>query len=373
MSLPNTIGSSFAFTSFGESHGRCVGIVLDGCPTGLEISESDVQPLLDLRKPGQSIVASQRAEEDRVEILSGVFERKTTGAPICMLIWNSDPRSSDYERFLSTPRPGHADYPASVKYSKMNDYRGGGRFSGRITAGFVMAGAVALKLLRTVLGIEVIAFTKELGGIVADAANLDTDLVRANRYSNEVRCPDSESAERMIQLILEERRRGDSLGGVVECRVLNVPVGLGEPVFCSLESELSKAIFSIPAVKGLEFGSGFSGAKSTGSKNNDLYTTNRDGKIVTKTNNSGGILGGLANGMPLNFRVAFKPASSIASSQRTLELNSLREKELVVPGRHDPTVVPRAVPVVECMTACVLADLAIKGAFIPKVIKQESH
>jgi chorismate synthase len=368
LSLPNTLGNSFAFTCFGESHGRCVGVVIDGCPAGLEIYESEIQKILDLRRPGQSIVTTQRSEQDRVEILSGVFKNRTTGAPICLIVWNSDQRSSDYERFVDIPRPGHADYPAFVKYSRFNDYRGGGRFSGRITAGFVMAGAVAIKLLQSELGVKIIAFTEELGGIKADISGLSVEQLENLRYSNEIRCPDQSSAERMKALVVSERGSGDSLGGIVKCSIFNCPVGVGEPVFSSTESDLSKAIFSIPAVKGIEFGSGFAGSARKGSENNDLYVKSADGRVSTNTNNSGGILGGLTTGMPVEFRVAFKPASSIATSQRTLNLATMEESDLIVPGRHDPTVVPRAVPVVECMTACVIADLALKGGFIKKVL-----
>lgn len=369
MSPPNTIGSSFAFTCFGESHGKCVGVVIDGCPSGLELSEPDVQRILDLRKPGQSIVTTQRAEEDKVEILTGIFRGKTTGAPITMIIWNSDQRSSDYDKFVNIPRPGHADYPAFVKYGGLNDYRGGGRFSGRITACFVMAGAVAQKLLAKTLGVQVFAYTLELGGIRADIESLSKDEILARRYSNEVRCPDQATSEKMKQMVVQERGHGDSLGGIVECRVSDLPVGVGEPVFSSLESVLSMAMFSIPAVKAVEFGSGFAGSRTKGTQNNDVYTTSADGKIVTKTNNSGGILGGITNGMPVVFRVGFKPASSIAAPQDTLDVSTKKETRLIVPGRHDPTVVPRAVPVVECMTASVVADLAIQGGFIPRVLK----
>jgi chorismate synthase len=370
LGLPNTIGNRFAFTCFGESHGRCVGVVIDGCPTGLGVSEEDVQKQLDLRKPGQSIVTTQRSEADRVEILSGVFQGLTTGAPICMLIWNSDVRSSDYEKFTNIPRPGHADYPALVKYAKMNDYRGGGRFSGRITAGFVMAGAVARKLLAEALSVQVFAYTLELGGLRADLSKMSLTQLMEKRYSNEVRCPDEATAEKMKELVIAERGKGDSLGGVVECNITNMPVGVGEPVFSSIESEISRAIFSIPAVKGIEFGSGFAGAKSRGSQNNDVYEMRKDGRVVTKTNNSGGILGGLSNGMPVVFRTAFKPASSIAKPQGTLDLSTGKESDLLVPGRHDPTVVPRAVPVIEAMSACVIADLAIAGGFIPRILEK---
>ena len=366
--MSNSIGSDFVVTSFGESHGRCVGVVIDGCPAGLEIEELDIQKMLDLRRPGQSIVTTQRSEPDKVEVLSGLFKKKTTGAPICLIVWNSDQRSSDYDKFLDTPRPGHADYPAFVKYAKYNDYRGGGRFSGRITAGFVMAGAVALKLLKNRLGMKIIAYTDELGGIKSNISALSIEQVEKLRYSNEVRCPDLDSAEKMKALVIRERGSGDSLGGIVKCGIFGAPVGLGEPIFSSLESDLSKAVFAIPAVKGIEFGSGFSGSARKGSENNDLFAKSEKGKVITRTNNSGGILGGLATGMPVEFRVAFKPASSIASLQRTLNVATMEENDLIVPGRHDPTVVPRAVPVVECMAACVMADLALRGGFIPRIL-----
>lgn len=363
----NIIGERFVAVSFGESHGRCVGVIVDGCPAGLPISEQDIQAKLDLRKPGQSIVTTQRKEEDKVEIISGIFNGNTTGAPICMIIWNRDQDSRSYEQMRGKPRPGHADYPAMVKYGGFNDYRGGGRFSGRITATFVMAGAIAQKLLEQALGIEVLAYTLEIGGI--RAKNLTTDSIRKLRYSNEVRCPDADTAEKMKEAIVKARSDGDSLGGIVECTALNMPVGLGEPVFGALESDLSKALFAIPAVKGVEFGSGFEGSKRRGSENNDIYRV-EDGKIVTITNNSGGILGGLSNGMPLLLRVAFKPASSIAKTQQTVDLANMEETEIVVAGRHDPCVVPRAPPVIEAIVSLILADHAIKYGLIPPVLKR---
>lgn len=363
----NIIGERFVAVSFGESHGKCVGVIVDGCPAGLPISEQDIQSKLDLRKPGQSIVTTQRKEEDKVEILSGVFNGNTTGAPICMLIWNADKDSRPYEQLKDTPRPGHADYPAMVKYGGFNDYRGGGRFSGRITATFVMAGSIAQKLLEQALGIEVLAYTLEVGGIRAN--NLTIDDIRKLRYSNEVRCPDTKIAEKMKDAIVKARSDGDSLGGIVECTALNLPIGLGEPVFGALESDLSKALFAIPAVKGVEFGSGFEGSKRRGSENNDIYKV-EDGKIVTVTNNSGGILGGVSNGMPLLLRIAFKPASSIAKTQQTVDLSTMEETEIVVPGRHDPCVVPRAPPVVEAIVSLILADHAIRYGLIPPVLKR---
>jgi len=362
----NIVGERFVLVSFGESHGKVVGAVVDGCPAGLRLSEEDVQRDLDLRKPGQSIVTTQRKEGDVVEIMAGTFRGYTTGAPLMMLIRNQDQDSRAYEALVRTPRPGHADATARAKYGGFNDYRGGGRFSGRITATFVMGGAVAKKLLREALGIEIIAYTSELGGLRAEGFTLDD--ARKNRYSNEVRSPDMAAAEEMRKRVIESRGRGDSLGGVVECVALNVPEGLGEPVFGSLDSDLARMALSIPAVKGVEFGAGFASTRMTGTQNNDPYTM-RDGRLVSETNNAGGILGGISSGMPLVYRTAFKPAASIAARQRTFDTEKKEEVDLVVPGRHDPTVVPRAVPVVESVTALVLADHAIRGGFIAPVLK----
>ncbi len=361
----NIIGEKYVTVSFGESHGRCVGAVVEGCPAGLPLEEQDIQRELDLRKPGKSLVETARAEEDRVEILSGVFKGFTTGAPICMLIWNQNKDSKPYEALLSTPRPGHADYTSAVKYGGFADYRGGGRLSGRLTASFVMSGAVAKKLLARTLGVEVLAFTREIGSIQANPVGVEA--IRRDRYGNEVRCPDPAAAEAMRAKILEEKANGDSVGGVVECQILNVPVGLGEPLFASVEAEISKAVWSIPAVKGVEFGSGFSAARSRGSEHNDPYTLEGE-KIVTSSNNAGGILGGITNGMPAVFRVAFKPPASIAKAQTTLDVSEGRQKEVMVTGKHDPCVVPRAVPVVECVAAMVFADLALRGGFISPVL-----
>ncbi|HEX5187751.1 MAG TPA: chorismate synthase [Nitrososphaeraceae archaeon] len=362
----NTLGDRFIVTSFGESHGRCVGAILDGCPAGLALNESDIQPELDLRKPGQSNITTQRKEEDRVEILSGIFNGFTTNAPICMIIWNKDSDSRPYDKIKKIPRPGHSDYPAMVKYGGFADYRGSGRFSGRLTASYVMAGAVAKKLLKHVLGIETIAYTIQIGNILYDEVSYDK--AKENRYSNEVRCPDANIAEMMKQSILDARKSGDSLGGIVKCISTGLPVGLGEPVFSSLESDLSKALFSIPAVKAIEFGSGFEGTKKTGYENNDIYIK-KEGKVMTLTNNSGGILGGLSNGMPLNIRIGFKPAASIAKIQKTLDLASEELVDLQVPGRHDPCVVPRAPPIIESIVSIVLSDHAIKAGFIPNILR----
>lgn len=356
----NVIGERFVVVSFGESHGKCVGALVDGCPPGIPLSEQDVQVELDRRRPGQSLVTTTRTEEDRVEILSGVFRGYTTGAPILMLVWNKDVDSRPYDIIKNKPRPGHADYPASVKYRGFNDYRGGGRFSGRITAGYVMAGAVAKKILAK-LGVEVLAYSLEIGGVRSRPVSVDE--IRENRYLNEVRCPDLVAAEEMKKVILAARKDGDSVGGIVECIALNLPTGLGEPVFSSLDSDLARALFSIPAVKGVEFGSGFTAARLRGSENNDPYTI-IDGRITTSRNNSGGILGGLSTGSPLIVRVGFKPASSIAKPQKSVDLDSKTETEIVVPGRHDPTVVPRAVPVVEAVVAFVLADHVLRAGLV---------
>ncbi len=363
----NIIGERFLLMTFGESHGRCVGAVVDGCPAGLVLAEEDIQRELDLRKPGQSIVTTQRTEDDRVEILSGVFNGRTTGAPVAMMIRNADKDSRPYEALAATPRPGHADYVAKVKYGGFNDYRGGGRFSGRITASFVMGGAIAKKLLREALGVEIVAYSLEIGGIRARGFTLE-DAAK-NRYLNEARAPTPDAAEEMKSKIITTRGKGNSLGGIIECVASGVPLGLGEPVFGSLDSDLARAALSIPAVKGVEFGSGFSAARLTGLENNDEYFFD-GGKVANRTNNAGGIVGGLSTGMPIVYRVVFKPASSIASKQKTVDLKSGSEVDLVVPGRHDPTVVPRAVPVVESVTALVLADYALRAGAISPVLRK---
>jgi chorismate synthase len=361
----NFLGERLIMVSFGESHGKCVGMVLEGCPAGLELSEQDLQSQLDRRRPGQSIVTTQRKEEDKAEIVSGLFNGYTTAAPICALIWNKDQDSKPYEKLRDLPRPGHADYPASVKYRGFEDYRGSGRFSGRLTATMVMAGSIAQKLLFETLGIEVLAYTKQIGQITSNQVTLEQ--IRTETYSNDVRCPDLDSANKMKASILDARKEGDSLGGVIECIATGVPVGIGEPIFSSMESDLSKGLFSIPAVKAIEFGSGFTGSRLKGSENNDQYFVS-DGRIMTRTNNAGGIIGGLTDGMPVVIRIGFKPASSIAKKQTTVSLSMHSECDIIVPGRHDPCVVPRAPPVVEAIVSLVLADHGIRAGFIPPVL-----
>ncbi len=363
--MGNSLGRLFTVASFGESHGRCVGTIIDGCPAGLPIAEDDIQKEVDRRKPA-GIGATARVEADKVEILSGVFNGVTTGAPIGLLLWNKDVDSTEYEKNRFLPRPGHADYTAFIKYGGFNDFRGGGRFSGRITATFVMAGAVARKLLG-LIGIEILAHTVEIGGIKARPRQ--PDEIRGHVWQNPVRCADPKAAGEMIQLIEVVREQGDSIGGIVEGIALNVPVGLGEPVFDTLEGELAKALFAIPAVKGVEFGAGFSVAGKRGSENNDPFTVSDHGMVTTVTNNAGGILGGISSGMPIVVRVAVKPTSSIAMSQRTVNLKNMKSTTLTVTGRHDICIVPRAVPVVESMIAVTLCDLAMRAGLIPRVIK----
>src|SRR3990167_9267949 len=265
----SSIGQRLVLTSFGESHGKSIGAVLDGCPAGLEIDEKEIQKMLDLRKPGQSLISTQRKEGDIVEIISGVFRGHTTGAPITMIVWNSDQKSTDYENLKTKLRPGHSDYPAMMKYNHFNDYRGGGRFSGRLTATHVMGGAIARKLLKVTLGVETNSYTIKIGKI-AMKGKFETKM-KSQINDNEVRCPDKKIAEKMRSSILDARKHNDSLGGVIESTTTNLPVGLGEPIFGSLESDISKAIYSIPSVKGVEFGSGFAGSELFGSENNDPY------------------------------------------------------------------------------------------------------
>jgi len=363
--IGNSIGQRLVLTSFGESHGKCVGAVLDGCPAGLELEEKDIQKMLNLRRPGQSVISTQRKEEDIVEIISGVFRGYTTGAPIAMIVWNKDHDSRSYEVLKTKMRPGHSDYPALIKYKKFNDFRGGGRFSGRLTITQVMGGAIARKLLKETLGVDTNAYTLQIGKIKMKKQTVSKTF--KSIYSNQVRCPDKNSAKKMHKAILDAKKKGDSLGGVIESITTNLPVGIGEPIFGSLESELGKALYSIPAVKGIEFGSGFAGSETFGSENNDLYVIKK-GKILTKSNNSGGILGGLSNGMPIVLRIAFKPASSISKKQQTIDIKTKKATSLRIEGRHDPCVVPRAPPVVDSLVSVVLADAALQGGFIKPIL-----
>jgi chorismate synthase len=365
----NSIGKEFVVTCFGESHGRCVGAVIDGCPAGLPLTEEDIQKELDKRLPANRELVSARREKDTVELLSGIYEGFTTGAPICALVWNKQAVSGDYDSIKYKPRPGHADYPAKIKYMGFNDYRGGGRFSGRITVAFVIAGAVAKKLL-DVFGVEVLAYTTAIGDVELQAT-LSLDDVRENTYANSVRCPHPDVAKEMEETILRAKKEGDSVGGIVECVAFNLPVGVGEPIFDSLDADIAKMLFDVPAVKGVEFGVGFEAAKMRGSENNDPYGM-CDDEIELLTNNAGGVLGGLSSGMPLVVRVAVKPTSSISKQQKTVDLSTMEDATIQVQGRHDPCIVPKAVPVVEASVATVLVDQLLRGGFIPKVLGVEA-
>ena len=350
--MGNIFGHLFRITTFGESHGGGVGVVIDGCPPQLEITPAEIQQELDRRRPGQSKITTPRKEADTCEILSGVFEGKTLGTSITILVKNQDTRPQDYDEMAVKYRPSHADATYDAKYGIRN-WQGGGRSSARETIGRVAAGAIAKKILKQIGNIEIVGYVKRIKDIegVVDPNTVTMEQVE----SNIVRCPDSECAERMIELIEEVRQQGDSIGGVVECVARNIPPGLGEPVFDKLEADLAKSVMSLPASKGFEIGSGFAGTLLTGSEHNDEFYTDADGHIRTVTNRSGGIQGGISNGENIIIRVAFKPTATIRKEQRTVT----REGEattLAAKGRHDPCVLPRAVPMVEAMVALVLCD-----------------
>lgn len=349
--MSNSFGKLFTITTFGESHGEAIGGVIDGCPAGIELNFNAIQKELDRRKPGQSKIVTQRKEPDEVRFLSGIFEGKTTGASIGYIIENVHQRSNDYSHIKDSYRPSHADYTYDKKYG-VRDYRGGGRTSARETANWVVGGAVAKQAIPN---IKINAFTSSVGDIFMEKPYQDVDM--GNAENNIVRCPDDASAEKMIQRINEIKKQGDTIGGTVTCVIQNVPVGLGEPIFDKLHAQLGKAMLSINAVKGFEYGSGFCGAKMKGSEHNDIF--NSDGS--TKTNLSGGIQGGISNGMDIYFRVAFKPVATIMQAQQTID----KEGNIVDmhgKGRHDPCVVPRAVPIVESLAAMVIVDFLLLNA-----------
>ncbi len=349
--IGNTFGKLFRITTFGESHGKALGCIIDGCPANFEICEADIQIELDKRRPGQSSVTTQRNEGDKVEILSGVFEGKTTGTPITLIIFNKDQKSEDYTEIKDTFRPSHADYTYFAKYG-IRDYRGGGRSSARETVARVAAGAIAKKYLMQKLGIQIFSYVEQINKI---KANIDKNTVKAEDIeANIVRCPDNQAAIKMIELINKTKEEGDSLGGIICGIAKNVPVGLGYPVFDKINADLAKAIMSINAVKGFEIGSGFAGVELKGSEHNDEFV-NVENKIRTKTNNAGGILGGLTNGEDIFFRVAIKPTATIKKEQQTVDSN-LNAKTISPSGRHDPCVLPRAVPIIDAMTALVIMD-----------------
>lgn len=355
----NTFGTLFRITTWGESHGPAVGVVIDGCPAGLQLDETDIQKELDRRRPGQSDVTTQRREEDRAEIISGVFSGKTTGAPISIIVKNKDVDSSKYEALRNTPRPGHADLTYELKYG-LRDWRGGGRSSARETIGRVAAGAVAKKLLG-LKGAEVLGHVVELGGIRAKTVSIEE--VAEKTEKNPVRCADPDAAIEMESIIRAARSEGDSLGGMVEVIGIGIPAGVGEPVFDKLNAELAKALMSIGAVKGVEIGAGFKSASMKGSQMNDVITI-RNKKITTLTNNAGGILGGISDGEPIVLRIAVKPTPSISHEQHTVDTSKMQDTKIKIHGRHDPSIPPRIVPVAEAMVALVLVDMMMRGGFI---------
>jgi chorismate synthase len=357
--MGNTFGQLFRVTTWGESHGTATGAVIDGCPPRLALSEADIQPDLDRRRPGQSLLTSQRKESDTVRILSGVFEGLTLGTPIALEIQNEDMRPGDYREMQEKYRPSHADYTYDAKYG-VRDWRGGGRTSARETAARVAAGAVARKLLHTRWGVEVVAWVAKVGRIAAEC-----DVERVTQEDVErtpIRCPDPSVAGRMIAAVEAARKDGDSLGGLVACAVRRCPPGWGEPVFDRLEADLAKAVLSLPASKGFEIGSGFAGTELTGREHNDEFYMDGD-RVRTRTNRSGGVQGGISNGETIYFRVAFKPTATIMSPQNTVDVRH-EDTVLQARGRHDPCVLPRAVPMVEAMAALVLADHALRQEVI---------
>jgi chorismate synthase len=356
--MPNSFGKLFTITTWGESHGPAVGVAIDGCPPGLPITAEEIQAELDRRRPGQSDIVTPRKEDDRVEILSGVFEGCTTGSPLALLVRSTDARPGAYDEMREKFRPSHADYTYQAKFGH-RDHRGGGRSSARETIGRVAAGAVAKKILHLAgaasgAPVEIRAFVSQIRDIAAPAEALENFPTLAEVEASPVRCPHAATAARMIELIKAVRAEGDSVGGIITCRVRGVPPGLGEPVFDRLEADLAKAMLSLPATKGFEIGSGFAGTLLKGSQHNDAFVM-REGRVHTPTNRSGGVQGGISNGEEIFFRVAFKPTATILQPQKTVDVHGA-ETELAARGRHDPCVLPRAVVIVEAMTALVLLD-----------------
>jgi len=346
------LGRMFKVSFFGESHGKAIGTLIEGCPPGINIDLGYLSNELKKRRVDDHTISTQRREKDEFDIVSGIFNNHTTGSPITIIIYNRDIDSRHYEQIRFRPRPSHADYTAYIKYHGFNDYRGGGIFSGRLTAAMVIAGAIAKKVIKK-WGIEVYAHTYSVGDI--EVGDISIELIKENTYRNPVRCADPEKAKQIYELIKETRMRGDSIGGIVECIVLNLPVGLGEPPIDTLDGDISKAIFTIPGVKGIEFGKGFKLSRMYGSQANDPLTI-KDGKVITERNYSGGINGGISNGMPIRFKVAFKPTPSIYIKQKTVDLQNMAETEIKLKGRFDPCITIRAVPIVENITAIIIAD-----------------
>ncbi|MEA5402122.1 chorismate synthase [Arcicella sp. DC2W] len=365
--MSSTYGKLFKISTFGESHGTAVGVIVDGCPAGIDFDSSFIQSELDRRKPGQSRITTQRREADEFQVLSGIFEGKTTGTPIAMMVLNGDQRSKDYSHIAQQFRPSHADYTYTAKYGN-RDYRGGGRSSARETVARVAAGALA-KLILKQIGVDIKSYVSQVGKLKLSTPYQQLDLNIAEE--NAVRCPDPAVAQQMYDLIDETRKKGDSIGGVVNCVITGTPVGLGEPVFDKLHAELGKAMLSINAVKGFEYGSGFEGVEMYGSEHNDEMFLDEHNRVKTKTNHSGGVQGGISNGEDIYFRVAFKPVATIMQDQDSVDAEG---NTVVVSGkgRHDPCVVPRAVPIVEAMAALVLVDFYLRNRATSKVAQEIS-
>ncbi|MBD3351866.1 MAG: chorismate synthase [Candidatus Lokiarchaeota archaeon] len=361
----NTFGKLFRVTTFGESHGKLIGVVVDGCPAGMEIDEKLIQEDLNRRRPGQNDISTPRKEKDILQIMSGVVNGVSTGAPICMIIENKDKDSSKYDGVKVTPRPSHADFPALMKYGNWVDLRGSGRFSGRNTAAFVMAGGLAKQLLKKE-NVKIGAYTKAIYDVNDDQDHTLEEIL-AFAEKNKVRTINAQIADKMIDAISKAKENEDSVGGIITCIAEGLPAGIGEPMFESIESRISSAMFSIPAVKGIEFGIGFKAITMYGSEHNDPYVI-EDNKVKTETNNAGGIIGGISTGMPVKFSVIVKPTASIGKEQDTVDLSEMKDTKMKIEGRHDPCIVPRAIPVVEAMTSIVLLDLMLQAGKIPRVL-----
>lgn len=352
--MSSTINGKVTVQIFGQSHSEAIGVTIDGLPTGFEIDMAELQSFLNRRAPGRNDYSTPRKEEDMPKFVSGLRDGKTCGAPIAALIYNNNTRSKDYSNLLDHPRPGHADYTANIKYGGFQDYAGGGHFSGRLTAPLCVAGGIIKQMLRTE-GIEIISRIAEIAGVKDDGK------LASSTADKEFPVVNDACGAKMREAIAAARAEGDSVGGIIECAVLGLPVGLGDPMFDGMENRIASVVFGVPAVKGIEFGLGFESARLRGSQNNDAFRIGDDGKIVTATNNCGGILGGITNGMPLTFRVAMKPTPSISREQDTVELSTNTDSKLVITGRHDPCIVPRAVPVIEAAAAIAVYNALLEN------------
>jgi chorismate synthase len=369
----NSIGNIFRATCFGESHGNVIGVIVDGTPAGLDFEIETIQKELNLRKPHQSNLTSTREEEDEVVVLSGIFNHKTTGAPICMIIHNKHFESSTYERSKHLLRPSHVDYVSLKRFGNFGDYRGSGIFSGRLTAGFVMAGALAKEILAT-LNIKIFAYTRSISKLIDHNTYNEGDFqtLYQLRESSSVRALSEALSGEMTSLITTVKQEGDSVGGTIKCIIMNVPAGIGGPLFNSLESNLSKAMFSIPAVKGIEFGAGFDATRMRGSEHNDPWII-ENGRIMASKNDSGGIIGGISTGMPIYFTIAIKPTASISKKQQTVNMESMKPEIIKIKGKHDPCIVPRAIVIVEAMAAITLVDQLMMQGIIQPIIKKRDN